>query len=79
MDQLHRQELETEVKVLQRHVECYQASTSEIPELIISELIATKRIPIKPVNSNLSNTDTTVLSQIQLRGFKVEKFEKYNS
>ena len=79
MDQLHRQELETEVEELRRHVVRHRASTSEIPESIIGESIATKRIPVEPVDSNLSDTDTTVLSQIQPRGFKVEKPEKYNS
>ena len=79
MDQLHRQKLETEVEALRRHVVHHRASTSEIPESIIGESIATKRIPIELVDSNLSDTDTTVLSQIQPRGFKVEKPEKYNS
>ena len=79
MDQLHRQELETEVEALQRHVVCHRASISEILESIISKSITTRRIPIEPVDSNLSDTDITVLSQIQPRRFKVEKLEKYNS
>ena len=79
MDQLHMQELEAEVEALRKHVICHQASTLEILESIISKSIATKRIHVKPADSNLSNTNTTTLRWPQPSGFKVKKPEKYNS
>ena len=73
------QELESEVEALREHVVRQQASTSEIPESIISGSIATKRIHAKPSDSDWSNGDTIAPCQIQPSGFKVEKPEKYNS
>src|SRR5438876_11572648 len=79
MDQLHMQELESEVKVLRERAVCQQASTSEIPESIIGGSITTKRIHAKPSDSDRSDGDTIALRRIQSSSFKVEKSEKYNS
>ena len=79
MDQLHIQELESEVEALREHAVRQQASTSEIPESIISGSIATKRIHAEPSDSDRSDGDTIVPCRIQPSGFKVEKPEKYNS
>src|SRR5205809_7433252 len=79
MDQLHMQELESEVEALREHAVCQQASTSEIPESIIGGSIATKRIYAEPSDSDWSNGDTIAPCRIQPSSFKVKKPEKYNS
>jgi len=79
MDQLHMQELEAEVEALRERVVRHRASTSEMPESIVGESIATKRTHVEPADSNLSDTDTTAIRRLQPSGFKVEKPEKYNS
>ena len=79
MDQLHMQELESEVEALCERAVRQQASTSEIPESIIGGSVATKRIHAEPFDSDRSDGDTIALCRIQPSGFKVEKPEKYNS
>ena len=79
MDQLHMQELESEVEALCECAVRQQASTSEIPESIIGGSVATKRIHAEPFESDRSDGDTIAPRQIQPSGFKVEKPEKYNS
>src|SRR5437667_6770322 len=73
MDQLHMQELESEVEVLHEHAVHQQASTSEILESIIGGSIATKRIHAEPSDSDRSDGDTIEPCRSQLSGYKVEK------
>ena len=60
IDQLHMQELESEVEALRERAVHQQASTSEIPESIIGESVTTKRIHAEPFDSDWSNGDTIV-------------------